>query len=219
VAKAALAAGVRRFVYVSTAKVFGEETTDRAFHEGDAPAPMDAYARSKLMAETEVIRLALETGTEVVIVRPPLVYGPNARGNLVRIVKAVQRGLPLPVASRDNRRSLVSVWNLCEVLERAAVQSGLSGRILLPTDDRPVSTRQLVQLLAKAMGCRARFLELPDPILALLGGVPGIRSQLQKLNGSLELDGVSTWRLLGAEPPVAVEAGILRMLTEDGVIR
>jgi nucleoside-diphosphate-sugar epimerase len=138
--RAAAREGVSRFIFVSTAKVFGEETSAKPFSEADTPAPHDEYARSKWAAELSVIAETSSSSCTAVIVRPPMVYGPDVRGNFPRLVRLIKSGIPLPFGAIANCRTIVSVWNLCDLLECALMRPLSSGQVLLPMDNRAVST-------------------------------------------------------------------------------
>jgi nucleoside-diphosphate-sugar epimerase len=208
-------AGIGRFVLVSTAKVFGERTSMKPFHPSDEPDPYDCYAKSKWMAERAVLEIASRQSMEPVIVRPPVVYGTGVRGNIARLVTMIRRGVPVPVGRTANRRSLVSVWNLCDALEKAAWHPAVPNQVLLPTDERTVSTHELASEIAKAIGRPARFVRLPDPILRIAKYVPLIGPMLDRLTNSFELDGAATWALLDAAPQLSFQLGIRRMITDQ----
>ncbi|MEA3195342.1 MAG: UDP-N-acetyl-alpha-D-quinovosamine dehydrogenase [Betaproteobacteria bacterium] len=195
-ALAAKRAGVRRLVFVSTIKVNGEETpVDRPFRAADAPAPQDAYARSKWQAEQ---RLAGVSGLEVVVVRPPLVYGPGVRANFRRLLQLVDTGVPLPFASIRNRRSLIYVGNLAALLRRCAEHPRAAGATLLAADGEDVSTPDLVQRMGAALGRPARLLPFPAFLLP------------SRLTGSLTVDATETGERLEWQPPYPVDEGLAR---------
>ncbi|MBC7860121.1 MAG: NAD-dependent epimerase/dehydratase family protein, partial [Burkholderiaceae bacterium] len=154
-ARQAAAAGVRRFVYVSSVKVNGESSA-RPFTAHDAPAPQDAYARSKLAAERALLALGAAGPMQVAIVRPPLVYGPGVGANFLRLMRLVKLGLPLPLGALDNRRSLVALDNLVDLLLVCARHPDAAGQVFLVSDGDDVSTAELLRRLAGAMGRRAR---------------------------------------------------------------
>lgn len=165
-AREAASAGVRRFLFVSSIKVNGESTPiDRPFRESDTPAPHDRYARSKWAAEQALARVSTETGLEIVVIRPPLVYGPGVRGNFGRLIDLVKSGLPLPLASIRNRRSLIYVGNLADVLALSIAAPQAKGRTFLVSDDEDMSTPELVRRLAAGLGRKARLFPFPPPLL------------------------------------------------------
>lgn len=204
-AEAAVAAGARRFVFVSTIHVLGHETTSRPFRPDDPPHPASLYARTKLEAEEGLKEIAARTGLDVVVVRPPLVHGAGAKGNLARLLRAIERGLPLPFAGIDNRRAMVDARCLADLLLLAARHPQAPGRILLPADARPVSTPELVRLLATAAGRRARLFRLPG--FAQARRLPTVGPQIASLVDSLEVDTAAA-EALGWAPAAGPEAGL-----------
>lgn len=208
-AEQAVAAGVPRFMLVSSIKVNGEGTpADRPYHADDPPAPVDAYGVSKAEAEAALAGLATRTGLSLAIVRPPLVHGPGAKGNLAALMKALALGLPLPLGALDNRRSLVGVDNLADALA-FLLANGAQGRFLV-RDGEDVSTPQLIRLLAEGAGLRARLLPVPPALLGLAGRLTGKGAAIQRLTGSLVVDD-SPLRALGWVPPLSLRQGLARM--------
>ncbi len=208
-ARAAVASGVRRFVFVSSVKVNGEGTEGREpFSEGDQPMPQDPYGVSKFEAEQALHRVAAETGLEVVIVRPPLVYGPNVKGNFATMLKVLRRGLPLPLASVKNSRSLIYVANLADALITCATHPAAAGQTYLVSDGEDVSTPDLLRGLGGAMGCPARLLPCPVGLLRLGGRVFGKSGQLDRLLGSLRVDSGKIRHDLGWRPPYSLQQGL-----------
>lgn len=210
-AEQAAAGGVRRFVYVSSIKVNGESTVPgRPFRACDAPAPVDAYGISKLEAEQALQQVALATGMEFVIVRPPLVYGPGVRANFAALVRLVRRGVPLPLAAIDNRRSLVALDNLVDLLAHCLEAPQARGRVLLISDGQDLSTPELIRGIAAAAGVPARLFPCPPEILRLLGSLTGRSAAVERLCGSLQVDISETRDLLGWQPPVDVAEALRR---------
>lgn len=209
-AAAAVAGGVRRFVFVSSIGVNGVATAGRSFTEDDPPAPSEPYATAKWEAEQALRSVAASTALELVIVRPPLVFGPHAPGNSLRLLGLVRRGVPLPLASVQNARSLVSVWNLCDFLVRCAAQPAAAGETFLVADRTDVSTPDLLRVLARGMGRRAVLLPFPPSLLFALGRVLGLGPTLERLCGSLQVDSAKARRVLGWTPPVPLEEGLKR---------
>jgi len=207
-ARAAAAAGVRRFVYASSIKVNGEATLDRPFTEQSAPAPVDPYGVSKLEAERAIAAVAVATGIEPVVVRPPLVYGPGVGGNFLRMMRWVQRGLPLPLASIDNRRSLVAVRNLADLLAACVSHPNAAGRTFLVADGEDLSTPQLLRAMAEALGVHARLVACPRALLSLAGRLTGQSASLERLTGSLRVDASLARHVLGWSPPVTVRQAL-----------
>lgn len=210
-ANQAAAAGVKRFVFVSSIKVNGEQTMPGApFQADDAPAPVDPYGVSKLEAEQGLRRLAAETGLEVVIIRPPLVYGPGVKANFLRMMSWVQRGYPLPLGSIHNRRSLVALENLVDLIETCVRHPAAAQQTFLISDGEDVSTTELFRRTALAMGKKAFLLPVPAFVLETGAAMLGKRAVAQRLCGSLQIDIGKTCDLLGWTPPLTLDQGLKR---------
>ena len=207
-AEEAAAAGVGRLVFLSTVKVNGERTAQAPFRESDPPAPADAYARSKWEAETGLARLAGEGGLEVVVVRPPLVYGPGVGGNFLTLLGLCHARLPLPLAGEANRRSLVFVGNLADAIARCLDHPAAAGGTYLVRDGEDVSTAQLVRRAAQALGRPARLFPLPTGVLRLAGGLIGKSAMVARLLDSLVVDDGKIRRELGWTPPFTLAQGL-----------
>ena len=207
-ANQAARAGVRRFIFLSSIKVNGERTGPHAFTESDAAAPQDAYARSKWAAEQALHEVAAQTGLEVVIVRPPLVYGPGVRANFLRLMRLVQRGVPLPLGSVENRRSMVGQGNLCDLLALCLRHPAAAGQTFLASDQNDLSTPGLIRAIASAMGRRARLFPFPVGVLRQTAGLVGMGSMIERMVDSLQVDSSKATRLLGWTPPVSVAEGL-----------
>ncbi len=208
-ARSAAAAGVRRLVYVSSIKVNGEETFgDRAFSASDDPAPQDAYAVSKWEAEQALQRVARETGLEIVIVRPPLVYGPGVKGNFAQLLEVAAKGIPLPLGSVRNQRDLIYVANLADALAVCAMHPAAAGQTYLVCDGQPVSTPDLLRKLAVAMGAPARVFSCPPAALRLAGRLTGKTRQMARLLGSLRVDDAKIRTDLHWAPPCTLQQGL-----------
>ncbi|MCA3176064.1 MAG: SDR family oxidoreductase [Burkholderiales bacterium] len=211
-ARQAAIAGVRRFVFLSSVKVNGEFTeVGKSFTVDDAPAPEDPYGVSKHEAEQLLRQIAAETGMEVVIIRPPLVYGPGVKANFAAMMRWLARGVPLPLAAvTDNRRSLVALDNLVDLIVTCLHHPAAANQTFLVSDGEDLSTAQLLKRMGAAMGQPARLFYLPPVVLKLgaaLLNKPGI---YQRLCGSLQLDIAKTRQLLGWSPPVSVDDGLRR---------
>lgn len=207
----AAAAGVRRFVFVSTVKVHGESTRPgQPFTESMAPAPDDPYALSKWEAEQGLAAIAAATGMEVVIVRPPLVYGPGVKANFAALMRAVQRGWPLPLGALDNRRSLVALDNLVDLLLLCLTHPAAAGQTFLVSDGRDLSTTELLRGLGQAMNRPARLLPVPPALLQAGARLLGRGAAAQRLCGNLQVDITKARTLLGWTPPVSVDEGLRR---------
>ena len=206
-ARAAIQAGVRRFVFMSSIKVNGERTPiDRPFRAGDAPQPEDRYARSKRDAEQALAGLGGRM--EVVVVRPPLVYGPGVRANFLRLVRLVDRRMPLPFGAIRNRRSLVYVGNLADLIVAAASSPAAVGRTLLAADGEDMSTPQLIMEIGRALGKSARQVGIPVGLLRLGGAITGMGAEIGRLVDSLVVDASETREGLNWRPPFSVQEGI-----------
>ena len=208
-AQQAASAGVKRFVYVSSVKVNGEQTTvNRPFTETDEPDPQDPYGISKWRAEQDLQRIAHETGLEVVIVRPPLVYGPGVKGNFISLLAAIDRGIPLPLAGANNMRSLVYVGNLVDALIACATHPAAAGQTYLVSDGADVSTAQLVEKIAVALGRKSRSFYLFPGLLRAVATLLGRTEQMDRLFGSLRVNDEKLRRELGWSPPYTLEQGL-----------
>ncbi|MCC5809424.1 MAG: NAD-dependent epimerase/dehydratase family protein [Ectothiorhodospiraceae bacterium] len=212
-AEAAARNGVRRFVFASTAKVYGEFSPPERPFQADSPtAPQGSYAQSKWAAEQALREVSASTGMEVVIVRPPLVYGPGVAANMEQLVRWVRRGVPLPFAAVENRRSIVARDNLVSLLVRAVEHPAAAGKVLLPTDAEDVSTPDLIRAIANALGRPARLLPVPPELLLSGAGLLGRRAMMERLCGNLQLDGAHTRVLLDWRPPVTTEYAMRGMV-------
>lgn len=187
-AELAASRGARRFVFLSSVKVLGEETTTHPFTPGDRPAPQDGYARSKLAAEVALQEVAARGSMQYVIVRSPLVYGAGARGNLMSLLKLADSPWPLPFASLIAPRSFIHVDDLAELLHACALRPRAAGRIYLAAHRRPTCTRELVSALRKALGRRERLFAMSPAKIEALGALAGQRFRALRLTRALEVD-------------------------------
>lgn len=211
----AASAGVRRLVYVSSIGVLGTSTTGRvAFSTADIPAPNEPYGRSKWEAELALQEVALQTGLEVSVIRPPLVYGPHAPGNFRRLLGLIRRGVPLPLGAVRNQRSLVALDNLVDLICLCVKHPAAAGGTFLVADGTAVSTPALIRGIADAMGRRARLLPIPVGVLRLAGRALGKSAEVERLVGSLEVDITHTCETLGWTPPVDMAEGLRRAVAE-----
>jgi nucleoside-diphosphate-sugar epimerase len=199
-ARAAVAAGVRRFVFVSSIGVHGNATCGTPFTELDEPAPTELYARSKLQAEQALRVLAAETGLEVVVVRPPLVYGPGAEGNFHRLVRLAASGVPLPLGSIRNRRSLIGVDNLAQFLVLCCRHPAAAGQVFIAAEPDVHSTPGLIAALADALGRPDRIFPCPEALLRAGAVLLGRGAEFAKLCGSLEASSAKARELLQWQP-------------------
>lgn len=211
-ARQAADAGVRRFVFVSSVKVHGEGR-ETAYKESDTPAPEDDYARSKWAAEQGLHALACDTGLEVVILRPPLVYGPGVKANFRQLMRAVERGWPLPLGAIHNRRSVLYLGNLVDAIQLCIEHPDAAGHTFLLDDGEAISTPQLVRAVAHAMDRPARLLSVPVGLLELAGTLLGKRSAVTRLTASLFVDSSLIRTRLGWVPPYSTTAGLAVTVT------
>lgn len=212
-ARQAAAAGVRRLVYVSSIKVNGEGTAlGKPFRPDDVPRPVDPYGRSKWRAEQALGQVAAETGLELTIIRPPLVYGPGVGGNFAALIRLVERGFPLPFGAIDNRRSMVGLENLHSLILTAARHPDAAGRVFLVSDDNDVSTRALVEAIGRGLGRKPLLLSVSPSLIDWAGALVGKRDVAQRLLSSLQVNIGDTKVVLGWEPSVSIEQGIAETL-------
>ena len=212
-ARQAVEARVQRFIFVSSIGVNGAQTAPgKSFSEADQPTPHNAYALSKWEAEQGLQRIADETGMDVVIIRPPLVYGCNAPGNFGALMRAVQRGWPLPLGAVHNQRSLVALDNLVDFILTCITHPQAANQTFLVSDGQDLSTTELVRGMAQAAGVPARL--LPVPVWALQAGASslGKGDAVQRLCGNLQVDMSKARSLLGWVPPVSVQEGLRRAM-------
>ena len=213
-ARSAAAAGVERIVFASSVKVNGEVTRsdmsgrNLAFVEESAPAPQDEYGQSKWEAEQVLHRVGVETGLEIVILRPPVVYGPRVRGNFLHLLRAIRTGIPIPLGGVKNTRSLIYLGNLTDVMAMCLFHPKAAGRTYLVSDGDDVSTPELVRRVASALGSSARLMRVPVGLLHLVGRLTGKSAEIDRLVSSLVIDGSRIRRELGWEPPYTMWQGL-----------
>lgn len=206
-AESAARSGVKRFVYVSSVKVNGEQTI-RPYNELDEPNPQDAYGVSKWEAEQALCKISAGTDMEVVIVRPPLVYGSGVKGNFAQMIKVLGKGVPLPFASVKNLRSFIYVENLVDALILCATHPNAVGQTYLVSDGQDISTPDLLRKLSSPIGRSARLLPCPLALIRLVGRLFGKSDQINKLVGSLQVDSSKIRRELGWQPPFTMDEGL-----------
>lgn len=209
-AQQAVEAGVKRFIFVSSIKVNGEETLPgKPFTADDIHPPSDPYGLSKYEAELELQKLAQKSGLEVVIVRPVLVYGPGVKANFLSMMKWLNKGVPLPLgAVCKNRRSLVALDNLVDLLITCVDHPNAANQSFLVSDDHDLSTTDLLKHLGKALHHPARLLPVPSALLNLAAGLIGKKEMMRRLTGSLQVDISKTKQTLGWKPPLTVEQAL-----------
>lgn len=215
-ARQAAEAGVRRFVFISSIKVNGETSAaGRPFTANDIPDPAGPYGVSKMEAEQGLSEVSRETGMEVVVIRPPLVYGRGVKGNFATMAKLVRRGFPLPLGSVRNRRTLVSVENLVDFTLACITHPAAANEVFLVGDGQDLSTTELLRAIAKAVGKPARLIPVPSALLMLAANVLGKKNAAQRVLGSLQSDISKARQVLGWEPPLSVEEGLHRCFVAE----
>jgi UDP-N-acetyl-alpha-D-quinovosamine dehydrogenase len=208
-AQAAAATRVRRFVLMSSVRAMGAATRPGVpFCAGDPARPGDLYGRTKLTIERALVAAARQSGLDLVILRPPLVYGPGAKGNLRALIRLVASGLPLPFAAIDNRRSLIFLGNLVDLVAIACLHPAASGQILLARDAADLSTPGLIRALAAGFGRQARLFAVPSAAFATLAHLPVVGPAVSILTSSLQVEDGETRQALGWSPAVTTEAGL-----------
>jgi nucleoside-diphosphate-sugar epimerase len=209
-ARQAAAAGVKRFVFISSIKVNGETTfAGRPFTAEDLPAPEDAYGVSKAEAELELRRVAMETGMEVTIIRPPLIYGHGVKGNFASLVNWVRRGLPLPLGGvTTNRRSIVALENLVDLILVCSYHPRAANQTFLISDGEDLSTTELLRKIGRVLNRPARLFVIPVYLIEFMAKLVGKRMITKRLLGSLQLDISKTFELLNWQPIVDVDEGL-----------
>jgi nucleoside-diphosphate-sugar epimerase len=208
-AQQAAKAGVRRFIFISSVKVNGEQTElGEPFTEDNSANPQDAYAISKYEAEQGLMRIAEEMGMEVVIIRPPLVYGAGVKANFASMMKVVKRGIPLPFGAIHNKRSFVYVGNLVSFILRCIDHPAAANQTFLVSDGHDVSTTELLRECADALGVKERLLPIPQRLIEICAAIIGKRDVAQRLCGNLQVDNSKARDLLDWTPPISLADGL-----------
>ena len=210
-ARAAVIAGVRRLVFVSSIGVNGVMTRERPFTEIDPPDPVEPYAISKYEAELKLREIERSSGFELVVVRPSLIYGPCVKGNFLRLLAVVRSGVPLPLGRIRNLRSYLGVQNFCELLALCSAHPNAAGELFLAADGEDVSTPELLDVIADAMGRRLWIPSIPLGSLRMLAMLAGRRAELERLTNSLQVDASQARTVLGWTPDVPFRQGISAM--------
>lgn len=213
-ARQAAASGVTRFIFLSSIGVNGN-TNARPFTVGDKPAPAEPYAVSKWEAEQGLWLVQQETGMEVVIIRPPLVYGPGAPGNFGRLVRWVGKGVPLPLGAIHNKRSLVGIDNLVDLIVRCIDHPAAANQLFLAGDGQDLSSTELLRGVGKAMGKPVRLIPVPAAMLQFGATLLGKKAMAQQVLGSLQVDISKTCDVLDWKPPYTVEEGLRRCFKQS----
>lgn len=206
--KAVVNAQVRRLIFISSVGVNGNLTRGIPFSEVNRPKPHNAYAVSKLEAEKTLHETAQETGLEVIILRPPLVYGPRVGANFLRLLRLVQKGIPLPLGLIENNRSLLYVGNLVDAIITCLEHPAAAGQTYLVSDGEDVSTPELIKRIANALQRPARLLPVPPAVLRFAGRLTGKSAEVERLLDSLVIDSSKIRRELDWKPPYTMEQGL-----------
>jgi nucleoside-diphosphate-sugar epimerase len=193
---------------MSTIKVSGEKTIGSAFTENHTAQPQDPYAISKWEAEQALHNISDTTGLEIVILRPPIVYGQGVKANFLRLLDMVNKNIPLPLSMVNNKRSMIYIGNLVDAIIRCIEHPDAVNKTYLVSDGQDVSTPDLIRMIAKAMGKKARLFPCPAPLLKMIGNVAGKSSEVERLTGSLQIDSSKIRRELNWAPPFTMEQGI-----------
>lgn len=208
-ARQAAIAGVKRFIFISSIKVNGELTVlGRPFTADDQPGPVDPYGISKWEAELGLLKLAKETGMEIVIIRPPLVYGPGVKANFQAMMNWIRKGVPLPLGAIHNKRSLLALDNLVDLIITCIKHPAAANQIFLASDGEDLSTTELMKRVGYALGKPARLVSVPASIINIAARLLGKRGVSQRLLGSLQVDVTKTRDLLNWHPPVSVDEAL-----------
>lgn len=204
-AQQAVKSNVKRLIFISSIGVNGNQTV-QPFKVQDAPKPIDPYAISKYQAEQGLEKIAKETGLEVVIIRPPLVYGKNAPGNFKRLIDIIYKGIPLPLGAINNKRSLISIGNLVDFIETCIEHPNASNQTFLLSDDNDISTTDLIYGIAKALDRPIRLIPMPIPALKFVATIFGKQDTIQRLCSSLQVDMTYAKNTLDWEPSFTFDA-------------
>jgi len=207
----AIEAGVRRFVFLSSIGVLGNDSGARSFDPTDPPHPLEPYAQSKWEAEQRLAQLAYEARTETVVIRPPLVYGPAVKGNFLRLLQLVDSGVPLPFGGLRSRRSFLGLDNLCDLIVTTIDHPAAAGGTFLAADDERVTLPELLRAIAEGLGQRVRLFRLPPGLMRAFAKLAHRERELERLAGSLTIDDGRTRTRLAWRPSVSFTTGILRM--------
>ena len=212
-AEQAVSNAVKRLIFLSTIKVNGEQT-QQAYLASDLVNPTDPYGLSKWHAEQALRTVRDKSDIEIVIIRPPLVYGPQVKGNFLRLITLINKGWPIPLASVDNNRSMVSIDNLCDLIKTCLFHSKADGELFLVSDGHNLSTPELIQLIADSMKKTVKLLPFPVAWLYFFAGLIYKRQEVERLCGSLQVDIQKNREVLGWQPPFPVAEGVRKTVAE-----
>ena len=212
-ALAAADAGVKRFVFISSIKVNGEASTE-PFTEADVPAPEDDYGRSKWLAEQCLTEIGQRTGMEIVILRPPLIYGPGVKGNFASLIKLIRKSIPLPFGAIHNKRSLLALDNLVSAILLVSEHPAAANQAFLLADDEDVSTTELIKLIAQSQGKKARLIPVPVSWMTFAARLFGKKSVADRLFGSLQIDASKIRQTLGWKPVITMPRQLAKIFSD-----
>ncbi|MCF7641625.1 NAD-dependent epimerase/dehydratase family protein [Acinetobacter johnsonii] len=210
-AQKAVQSGVKRFIYLSSIKVNGEQTTTQAFHPNDDVHTNDPYGLSKYEAEQALLALSQRTGLEVVIIRPVLIYGPNVKANFKSMVNLASKKLPLPIGCLDNKRSMVSVYNLADLIHTCMTHPNANREVFLASDQDDISVKQLFEKLAKYQNNQLLMLPVPKSLISFLASLVGKKAVASRLCSELLVDTTKNTQLLGWTAPYNVDTSLEKM--------
>src|SRR5690606_25306698 len=210
-AKKAVKVGVKRFIYLSSIKVNGEQTAAQPFKPSDAVNTDDPYGLSKYEAEQALLELSKKTGLEVVIIRPVLIYGPNVKANFKSMMSLASKKLPLPIGCLDNKRSMVSVYNLADLIHTCMTHPNANGEVFLASDQDDISVKQLFEKLAKYQNNQLLMLPIPKSLIGLLASLVGKKAVASRLCSELVVDTTKNTQLLGWTAPYSVNESLEKM--------
>lgn len=213
-AEAAVKAGAKRFVYISTIKVNGEATNGKPFTPQDTPSPADPYAIAKWEAEKALQEISQKTGLEVVVIRPPLVYGPGVKANFLNLIKLVRKRIPLPLAGIKNKRTLVALDNLANLILTCCEHPAAADHVFLAGDDESVSTAELITKIAKSFGQRSPVFYFPPTLMAWAASLLGKQAVWHRLSGSLEVDNSDAKKIMAWQPVTSMDEELKRIAVD-----
>lgn len=211
-AKQALINNVKRFIYLSSIKVNGESTNNDPFTEISTPKPEDDYGKTKLEAEVGLINLFKNTNTELVIIRPPLIYGPGVKGNFANLIKLAQTKMPLPFGSINNRRSFIYIDNLIDFISYCIESENAANQIFLISDDSDLSLKELIKLLRLELNKPPLLIPVPIFIFKIMGKVTGKTAVVNRLTGNLQINMNKAKSVLSWKPPFSTKQGLAKTI-------
>ena len=213
-ARQSVRAGVRRFVFISSILVNGPQTSFKPFCADDIPVPSSLYAKSKYEAEIALQDLSRETGLELVVIRPPLIYGPGVKGNFEAMIRWIERGIPLPLGAVNNKRSFIALDNITDFILGCLQRTAAANHTFLISDGEDMSTPDLLRRIGQALGKTVRLFPVPPRMLWAGARLVGKPDMARKLVGSLQVDSSATCKTLNWSPPISVDEAIKRLASE-----